>query len=200
MSKYLVKVPKALVPEYRKKVVSILCAPEIEEEWLLKNGSSTRKFKEYIEKLESLTHDQKHLLGSLEDYRNKIKDLKFNLKHNGRNLFNYSPEDLIEVDLANEPSSLKKSNYEPLSKIIARSKSNKAEENYGDSDVPSIVDRFKKVVIPNVFGSSKATSMIHCRYCGPSAYVETFSKQTRGADEGETTFAECTTCGRKWRA
>jgi DNA-directed RNA polymerase subunit M/transcription elongation factor TFIIS len=39
--------------------------------------------------------------------------------------------------------------------------------------------------------------VLECSKCG-SKKTFSFSKQTRGGDEGTTVFAQCTNCGKKW--
>lgn len=40
--------------------------------------------------------------------------------------------------------------------------------------------------------------VLECRKCG-SKKTFSFQRQTRSADEGSTTFAQCASCGQKWK-
>lgn len=231
MAKQLPKTPKALSADYRKKIVLALTEAledvwdEIPESELASHG--ILKLSDYLKQVEINTYEKRYALGSLEDYRNKIRSIKFNLKHNGIILFSkYSPDELVDVP-PNElgagwagyvGSGEKKSNsdkdiYAPVCKILSEESKKEATRITASnaataagsgirdsSEISGILEDYQKNIIPKVLGHVKIQSMILCRYCGPSAYVETFSKQTRSADEGETTFANCTKCKRKWRA
>jgi DNA-directed RNA polymerase subunit M/transcription elongation factor TFIIS len=226
MSKNAPKTPKILSASYRKKIVDYFNVADIEKSWNVggtdKAGgvsSKTTTFLNYIKKLENAIYDKKYSLGSLDEYRNKVESLKYNLRHNGVNLLlRYSPEELVDVsphDLgasftasSEQQQFQTKSSYDPLCLTVA---SLKIEERQSESESTStskldptenasVVDHYRKKILPKVLGKVKLVSMLRCKHCGPSAYVESYSKQTRSADEGETTFANCTKCKRKWRA
>jgi len=50
-----------------------------------------------------------------------------------------------------------------------------------------------------VFDIDQPTKTTRCKQCGPEGRVAVFQRQTRGGDEGMTTFYVCTRCHRQWR-
>lgn len=220
MSKNTPKIPKALTTDFRKKVL-LSFVGNLQSVWNLISKKKLEELhgilelKDYIKELENVVYEKTYVLGSMEGYTNKLKCLKFNLRHNGVVLFSsYFPEELSTLssedlgknwteDLENEER-----NYYPLHKLVEENEKKKimlsatttnitATKDF--SEISTIVDNYQKNIIPGVFGNAKMRSMLKCRFCGPSAYVDAKTKQTRSADEGETVFAECTKCRRKWK-
>jgi DNA-directed RNA polymerase subunit M/transcription elongation factor TFIIS len=200
MSKHLPKITKALTVEYRRNIVEKLIE-QLREAWV-ETGETT--LANYITQLEICIYEKKYILGSLEDYRSKIRSLKFNLKYNGTTLFiKYSPDELIDLTSAELGATSSMATaaavYNPIgqSSVEESKPIPKTRDAY---EISSALEELDKNVLPNVLGLDKEKkSMLVCFKCGPSGYVKTHSRQTRSADEGETTFAECTKCGNKWK-
>jgi DNA-directed RNA polymerase subunit M/transcription elongation factor TFIIS len=190
-----------------RKTITNKLIKDLSEFW----GAGNKNFsniKEYITVLEEHVYDRKYLTGSLEDYRNKIFSLKFNLENNGNFLFpKYSPSELLK--LTTEELGIgyenKNKNYDPIveikksiaSDLVENESKNKKKNAY---EILGTLDDLQKNILPKVLGDGPIKSIIRCSKCGPDAYVKTHSRQTRSADEGETTFAECTICGKTWKS
>lgn len=221
MSKHLPKTSKALSNEYRKRIVEEI-GNNLKNVWNdckfseehVKKDKCFKSLNEYITQLEAKVYNRKYVLGSIDDYRLKIKTLQYNLQHNGLYLFTkYTPSELTilsatelgkNADLTNIQNISNSKNvmsYSPIVVIVdvepnEKGKKVKVRDAY---EISSTLEDIETNILPKVLGIGKLKSMMSCNKCGPGAYVRTHGRQTRSADEGETTFCECTKCGTKWR-
>lgn len=85
-------------------------------------------------------------------------------------------------------------NDEKLTSILADIKSKKLDWNYSYLDDIIYEEQEQNNFLIKPFEVEEG--VIECK-CG-STRVYSFAKQTRGADESTTTFAECMACGNKW--
>ena len=85
-------------------------------------------------------------------------------------------------------------NNEKLSNILSDIKNKKLDWNHSYLDDTIYEEQEQNNFLIKPFEVEEG--VIECK-CG-SSRVYSFAKQTRGADESTTTFAECMACGNKW--
>lgn len=114
-------------------------------------------------------------------YRRYCVSLLFNLNFNGKYLLRTYPNPSLLASLD--------------SVELGRGTS-------AEAYVKSYAERQKKLqeLIAGRGGLKSANrSLFKCRTCGPKSICDWTSMQTRSADEPETKWITCTTCGKTWR-
>lgn len=105
MSKHLPKTMKPLPADHRKVVIDQLrqdLTPvweKFNENTLKSTEHGITKLSTYLREMENDAYEKRYLMGSLDDYRDKIRTLKFNLKYNGAVLFlRHAPDDIVDLE------------------------------------------------------------------------------------------------------
>ena len=125
----------------------------------------------------------------------KELDKLLKLKFNSDTLFNLKERDFIleAVEILNTMgfeegfTYLKNSQKEQSRDLIIR-----------NSPVFNSSRRRNFLEITKDLRTTKVESYIQCKKC-KQFHVDSFSKQVRSGDEGETTFNKCTDCGYQWK-
>lgn len=105
MSKHLPKTIKPLTADQRKVVIDQL-RQDLTPIWEKFNGNTLKsskhgitKLSTYLREMENDAYEKRYLMGSLDDYRDKIRTLKYNLKYNGAILFlRHAPDNIVDIE------------------------------------------------------------------------------------------------------
>eukprot|EP00924_Labyrinthula_sp_SR-Ha-C_P010684 maker-scaffold_49-snap-gene-1.92-mRNA-1 protein AED:0.32 eAED:0.32 QI:125/1/1/1/1/1/2/71/272 len=124
------------------------------------------------------------------DYKVKVRSLKFNLSKNSVLIQN-----LIEDKLS--PSDLVKMSSEELASAEIKQKRSKESEKLFNEARSDWLDSHRDDVNKQA-GIAEVGGLFPCENC-KSTKTTHYQKQTRGADEPMTIFAQCTECGHNWR-